>query len=203
MVVEGTECHAKSRPGVEVVGGGDSAAGALGLTNRPVLLEGCGTLDRRLVGAGGLVDVVGSSVRSNRSLLGGACGGVVSSEIFNDIVFDKGRSCPAVDGKITVAVWVVATRECNISGRSRVPSLSSNKVPTSSPGYAVFATSQVGVGNIGTTISPERIIITIIRASRARCATLFDQIERSSEDTCDSRQNEKRRECDHFDLIDG
>lgn len=59
----GAEREADLRPLVVVVLHGDAAAGALLGAHRPVLLEGTSTLDRRLVDARRLVDLV-------RALLG-------------------------------------------------------------------------------------------------------------------------------------
>jgi 6,7-dimethyl-8-ribityllumazine synthase len=44
-----------------------------------------------------------------------------------------------------------------LPGRSRVPSLSTDKVATTSPVDAVATTGTVGVGDTGATISPPRV----------------------------------------------
>ena len=68
----------------------DGAAGAVVGADRPVLLEGRGALDGRSVGALVGVDVVDSTINGDRSLLGGACTGVVGAEVLDDVIFDQG-----------------------------------------------------------------------------------------------------------------
>jgi hypothetical protein len=107
----GTQLHVQFSPRIEVVSDGDGSAGALGLTNRPVLLEGSSTDDGWLVGTGALVDIVGGAVADNRTLLGGSAGWVVGSEVLDDVVFDQGVLGPSVDGEVAVAVWLVSSGE--------------------------------------------------------------------------------------------
>ena len=61
LVVEGPERHSQGDPFVEVVCGGDCSAGALG-ADRPVLLEGGGAQDGRLVGAGRLENIIDAAI---------------------------------------------------------------------------------------------------------------------------------------------
>ena len=66
----------------------DSAAGALRAAHGPVLIECRGADDGGLVGAYAEVDVVGGAVGGD-SALGLQTGGwVISSEVFDDVVFD-------------------------------------------------------------------------------------------------------------------
>lgn len=60
---------------------GNATTGALVAANRPELLEGLGSVDGWLVGAGALVNVVDGAVGGDFALLGGAAGGVVGSEL--------------------------------------------------------------------------------------------------------------------------
>lgn len=59
-------------PCVEVVSGADSAIGALVLAYGPVLVEGRGARD--MARALGLIDIVSGTVRSDGTLVHGACG---------------------------------------------------------------------------------------------------------------------------------
>jgi hypothetical protein len=82
------QVQSEAGPCFEVRCGGDGSGGALGLADGPVLLKGRGALDGGLVGAGAHVDVVGSSVAGDGSLLLGAAGGVVGAEGFDNVVLD-------------------------------------------------------------------------------------------------------------------
>ena len=64
--------QAEAVPGVEVVGDGDRAAGALALPDAPVLVERRGADDGGLVDPLGAVDVVGAAVGGHRAEPGGA-----------------------------------------------------------------------------------------------------------------------------------
>ncbi len=110
LVVVRAELQAQGGPRVKVRADVDGAGRALVLADRPVLLEGRGTLDRGLVGAGRLVDVVDGAVRGDAAELGGARGGVVGAEVLDDVVLDQGVLGPAVDREVGVAVGAVATR---------------------------------------------------------------------------------------------
>lgn len=81
----------------------DGAAGAVLLADSPVLLEGGGTLNGRLVGAGSLEKGVGAAVD-----LGGANGAgggrrVVRTEGLDDVELDQRALGPAVEGEVPVA----------------------------------------------------------------------------------------------------
>jgi hypothetical protein len=80
------------------------------LTNRPVLLEGRRTQDRRLVGAGRLQDVVGGAINGDRALGGRGRRGIVITEALNNVVLDQRVGGPAIDGKVAVAVGAEASR---------------------------------------------------------------------------------------------
>ena len=60
-----TTYQAVRLPGVDVVLESDGTAGTLALANREVLVESGSALDRRCVGAGGLVNVVDATVGSD------------------------------------------------------------------------------------------------------------------------------------------
>ena len=80
----------------------DGAAGAVLLADGPVLLEGGGTLDGRLVGAGGLEEGVGAAVDLGRAHGGGGGGGIVGAEGLDDVELDKRALGPAVEGEVPV-----------------------------------------------------------------------------------------------------
>lgn len=91
-------------PGVEVVGGGDSAGGTLALPDRPVLGEGGSASDRGLVGASvGALDI-GRAVGGDAAELGHAGrAGIEPAVRFHDIVLGLGVVDPAVDGEVRAA----------------------------------------------------------------------------------------------------
>lgn len=86
---------------------------------------------------------------------------------------------------------------------SRIPTFSSNKVAVSTPSHAVFTTSQIGVSDGGTAITPKRVVIPIVgpgAVGRSRAAGLRDfgavAGPRRGEDSSDSEggQEDRRRE---------
>jgi hypothetical protein len=107
LVVVRAEDEAGALPRREVIAGGDGARGAVLLADGPELLEGLGALDRRLVGACGLEEVVDAAVGSNRAELGSTSRRVVRAEALNDVVLNQGVLSPAVDSEIAVAVGTV------------------------------------------------------------------------------------------------
>lgn len=72
LVVVGAQLHALGGPRVEDGGHVDGAAGALVVTDGPVLLEGTGAIDRGGVGAGVLVELVIGTVDGDGALGGGS-----------------------------------------------------------------------------------------------------------------------------------
>lgn len=95
--IELAEVETVGLPGVEVVGGCDYTAAGWVLTDRDILVEGGGTLDRGLVDLGVLVDVVVSSVAGD-----GAeerSGAVFLIPVLHDVVLDERVGGPAVDGE--------------------------------------------------------------------------------------------------------
>jgi len=97
-----------------VVAGGDGATGALALADGPVLGEGSSTLDRRSVGAGVLVDVVGGTVGVDSSNVVGAGTWVVGTVVVGDVVLNERAGGPSVDGEIGVARWGEGTRVLDV-----------------------------------------------------------------------------------------
>ena len=90
LVVVRAKVEAIASPGVEVGLHVDGAADALVLADRPVLTEGPGTVDRRLVGPGGDVDVVVAAVGGDAAKVLSARAGVVGSEVL-DLRFVSSR----------------------------------------------------------------------------------------------------------------
>lgn len=90
-----------------------------------------------------------------------------------------------------------------VPSRARVPSLATYKVAVARPLNAVFPTSTVGVDNVSTTVRPERVVVTVVVASRARSARTgveLGHVGGESEDASDGGgSKENRREEYHVD----
>ena len=104
----------------------DGAAGAVLLADGPVLLEGGGTLDGRLVGAGGLEEGVGAAVDLGGANGGGGGGRVVGAEGLNDVELDQRALGPAVEGEVPVAGCLESLsarclRRCDIVSFVHIP----------------------------------------------------------------------------------
>jgi hypothetical protein len=154
LVVVLTKSHALAGPRIEVGLHVDRTAGALVLTNRPVLLKGRGTINGWLVGASALGNFVRAAVDGDGTLVLGLRRGVVCTEVLNDVVLNKRVASPAVDGKVGVAVGVVGTRVGDGTSRSRVPSLSTNEVTTAAPLNTVRTGVAVCISDLRATIGP-------------------------------------------------
>ena len=102
LVVEATHVQTELLPRVEVVRSRDRAARAVRLADGPVLVEGSGALDRRLVDTRRLVDVVGRAGGGDGALEGETRAGVVGTEVLEDVVLDERVRGPAVDGQVGV-----------------------------------------------------------------------------------------------------
>lgn len=96
LVVELTQIHAKSCPGVEMIGGGDSSTNTSALADGPVLVEGRSALNRRLIDLLMFVDVICGSVTCNSSHVGHTRSWIVTAIGFQDVVFNKWVFSPAV-----------------------------------------------------------------------------------------------------------
>ena len=107
LVVERAHRHAERLPSVEVRCGVDGAARAVRLADGPVLVEGRGALDRRLVDTRRLVDVVGRAVRDDGALERETAARVVCAEVLDDVVLDERARGPAVQGQVRVARGVI------------------------------------------------------------------------------------------------
>jgi hypothetical protein len=173
-----TKLQALGGPSIEVSLHVDRSAGALVLTNRPVLLKGRGAIDRRLVGTGSLRNLVVAAVNVDRTLVLGVGRRVVGTKVLNDIVLDERVAGPAVDGKVRVAVGAVVARVGDGTGRSGVPSLSSDEVATRAPGDAVGSSVAVGVGDLGATVSPPGVVATVVGAGGGGSALASNEVAR-------------------------
>ena len=103
----GAEAHAGLGPGVEVVGDGDGAAGALAVADGPELLEVGGALDRGRVVALADAHLVDAAVAGHGALVRGARRRVVRPKVLDNVVLDQRVARPAVDGQVAVAVGAV------------------------------------------------------------------------------------------------
>lgn len=85
-------------------------------------------------------------------------------------------------------------RDIDLLGASRVPTLASDKVAAAaSPVDAVGAASTVGVSDLGSSISPPRIVVSVVVPGRAWSGlSLLDQFPgRTGNDSEDSCQGDK------------
>jgi hypothetical protein len=102
LVVVRTKLLSILGPSIKVVLNGNGTPNTLASPHTPELLERRRSVDGRLVGAGGLEDVVGAAVRGDRALLLSSRGGVVGAVGLDDVVFDERVACPAVERDIGV-----------------------------------------------------------------------------------------------------
>ena len=107
LVVVGTELHAVLLPSLEVSTDIDATGGSVILADGPVLLKGLSAVDRGGVGTGLGEDVVGAAVNLDGALLLSTSGGVVVTELLDDVVLDQRVLGPSVDGEVAVAVGLV------------------------------------------------------------------------------------------------
>lgn len=87
-------------PSIKVVLRSDGSSNALLCPYRPELLEGGGAIDTGLVGPGGLVDIVGSTIGRDLALLGCPAAGVVRAIALNDVVLNERVARPAVQAHV-------------------------------------------------------------------------------------------------------
>ena len=103
----GTKLHAVLLPSIEVSTDVDATGGSVILADGPVLLKGLSAVDGGSVGTGLGEDVVGAAVNLDGALLLSTGGGVVVTELLDDIVLDQRVLGPSVDGEVAVAVGLV------------------------------------------------------------------------------------------------
>lgn len=133
-----------------MVASGDRAGGALGLADRPVLLEGGSTRDGGLVGTGVGADsvdaaIAGDSAELSNTRLAGAAG-VVRAVGLDNVVLGLGAVDPAVDGKVgTTRSLVVGRVGDGASGTSR-PTETNDKVTVDAVVPVHGVSASVGVG---------------------------------------------------------
>jgi hypothetical protein len=87
----------------------DGATHALGLADRPILIEGGSSLNRWLVDALVQVDIVGATVTGNGALVGASGGWVVVTVGFDDVIFNEGIGHPSINREIRVSCKLVRT----------------------------------------------------------------------------------------------
>lgn len=91
-------------PSIEVVGGGNRSRSTLALPDGPVLREGGGAGDGRLVGASVSAKSVSRTVRGDSSELRNTRGARIEATVaFHNVIFGLGTVDPAVDGKVGAA----------------------------------------------------------------------------------------------------
>jgi hypothetical protein len=155
-------------------------------TDAPVLVERRRALDRRLVHALTLVNIVRATVGGHSALVGEPTGRIVGAEVLGDVVLDERVRRPAVHGEVRIArrrvVGTVAdgpvtqhkmsdsvweNNASNLLGRSRVPTLPGDEVAAVLPGNTVLARGTVGVRDSSSTVGPERIVETVVGSGTA------------------------------------
>lgn len=154
-------------PRIEVVAHSDGTTGALLLADRPVLVEGLGAVDGRLVVAGSLVDVVGGAVGGDGAETLGARRRVVGAKVLDDVVLDKRVAGPAVDGQVAVAGGVELTRVGDGASRTGVPALAGDEVADVLPVHRVRAAVAVVVVDIAAAVGPEGVVEAVVEAGAA------------------------------------
>ena len=138
LVVVGTEVQAVVAPSIDVVLERDSTAGALVLTDAPVLVKRLGAVDRWRVVARAHVDVVRAAVRLEVALVLRLRARVECAERLEDVVLDERVGAPAVDGQVRVAARVVRAGEVDGPAVGAwVPTLATNEVANVAPLDAV------------------------------------------------------------------
>lgn len=94
------ERHASALPRVEEDGRVDGAADAVLGADGPVLLEGRGAVDRGLLRAGALIELVGAVGRLDAAPGFAGAARVVVAVGVDDVVLDQRVAGPAVDGEV-------------------------------------------------------------------------------------------------------
>lgn len=97
MVAKG---HVGSLPSVEEDTHVDGAAGALVVTDGPVLLEGGSSINGGSIGAGALVELVGRAIVLDGATRLASRARVVLAVRLDNVVLDKRAASPAINSKI-------------------------------------------------------------------------------------------------------
>lgn len=88
LIVERAQLKAKFAPGIEMVCGSDSPSNTLACTDRPVLLKGRCSDNRRLIGSSADVDVVRATVAADLAFVSQACRWIIGSVGFDNAAQD-------------------------------------------------------------------------------------------------------------------
>jgi len=110
----GAQVHTILPPSIKVATGAHSTAYRparvlLGVPDRPKLLESLDTIDRGLVDSSRLENVIIRAVAPDGTLSCSSGRRVIRTVGFDNVIFDEWTASPSVDGKISVAVWVVSS----------------------------------------------------------------------------------------------
>jgi len=138
----GSQLQPALGPGLEVVARGNLAAGALVTPDRPKLVEGLPPLDRRLIDALRLVNVIRAAVTGDAAFALRPLAGVVAAEVLDDVVLDERLLGPAVEGQVRVALRVVRALILDRLVAARIPALSVGALsdPTRERGFDALLT---------------------------------------------------------------
>jgi hypothetical protein len=144
LVVVRSQLLAVLGPSIKVGLNVDRTTNTLLLPDRPELLEGRGTIDRRLVGTGGLENVVSATVSGNGTLLLSSRTGVVRAVSLDNVVLDQRITSPAVERDVRVDIaGIPGTRVGDVADTAGVPALTSDEVADVGPLDIVLFISQL------------------------------------------------------------
>lgn len=112
----GPQVHTIPSPSIEMILSSNGPSNTMGVTHRPVLLEGSCSFNRwRIITSRG-VDIISRAITINSSLVGTATAGIVRAKGFNYVVLDQWVGGPTVDGEVAVTARVEAAIVVDVSG---------------------------------------------------------------------------------------
>jgi hypothetical protein len=191
-------------PSIKVVLRSNSTTDTLNGPHRPELLEGRRAVDRRLVDAGSLIDIISSAIRLNRALLRRSGRRVVRAIRLNDVVLDKGIARPAIERNVAVdASGIPGPRVVDDLSTAGIPALAGYEVAHVGPLDAVFAARLVVVVDGTFAVGPEGVEETVVGAGALGCGA-SDKLEGRG-DYCGrtAEGQEDGGESDHDDVVIG
>jgi hypothetical protein len=138
------------------------------------------------------------------------------------VVLDKRVTSPAIDSQVRVSLRrvratvvdsaavgsaIFSSIKCTLvlPASTRVPALATDEVASVAPVHSVTAAGSVGVGDISSTIGPERVEVAVVgslgvgsdgalldQSRVVGIVTLSEEVEGSSDDAGDRSQSEKK-----------
>jgi hypothetical protein len=174
-----------------VVASGDRAGRALGLADRPVLLEGGGTSDGGLVGTGVGADSVDTTITGDGAELSdtrlASAAGVVRAVRFDNVVLSLGAVDPAVDGEVGATSGLVVGGVGDGASSTSRPTETDDEIAVDAvvPVHGVGAS--VGVGGELTKVTV--VVLDVVDATRAGTLDLSCLISKMVLDSVIHREN--------------